>query len=350
MQEVLFCKRGICVLLLIESKDEISQAQRRLESTIRRNFTRKVAKGIGYPGGSRSNVHVFTDGKHWYWPSTADPTDSNPRRLNWFGLFKENTGLGITVEINTPYEGRNDKIAGFFARDMKTDAVYLMHSGRVGGGRKGVGKTEFLKWRGELVEDVVDNAGDIRKGVLVMPVEGVAASRSAIRYIDAIARFKKAVGNGELNTPAFRRQSKHWRDFYSEGSGRRKGIRSKVIDYLSRHGEVVDELRDWRTNAGLRKGERIVKSVFVDMGVEIAGKRIEVFEVKTSTDRSDVYAAIGQLLVHGGAANCRRVIVLPKTGHVASDLLEALRRVGIEVLRFKLDVKGAAILASRRDG
>jgi hypothetical protein len=338
------------MLLLIESKDEIFQAQRKLERTMRREFKRKVAKGIGYPGGSRSNVHVFTDGNHWYWPSIADPKDSNPRRLNWFGLFKESTGLGITVEINTPYEGRNDQVAGFFARDTKTGAVYLMHSGRVGGGRKGVGKTAFLTWRGELPEDVVDNAGEIRKGVVVMPVDGVAASRSAIRYIDAIARFKKAVRGGELKTAAFKRQSKEWGDFYSEGRGRRKGKRSSTIDYLSRHGEVVDGLRSWRTSAGLRKAERVVKSVYVDMGVELAGKRIEIFEVKTSTDRSDVYTAIGQLLVHGTDANCRRVIVLPNTERLASDLLDALRRVGIELLRFRLDDKGATILPGKGNG
>ena len=54
----------------------------------------------------------------------------NPRNaLNWFGLFRGDADLQISVEINTAYEGRNDQVAGFFARDNDTSSIYPMHSG-----------------------------------------------------------------------------------------------------------------------------------------------------------------------------------------------------------------------------
>lgn len=330
---------------LIESKDESAKAQRKLEATIRREFKRKVVKNIGYPGGTEFDATIVTDGAYWYWSADLNSADTpNPRRLNWFGLFRADADLQISVEINTAYEGRNDSVAGFFARDNDTGTVYLLHSGRVGGGTKGVGKLAFLAWSDQRPIDVVDSSGGIREGVLVMPVEGTAASRSAVRYVDTIARFKLAVRAGEMETQEFQRKKKELEDFYSEARGRRKGRRSGEIDYLSRHGDVVDALYSWRSTCPLPSGGQIVKNVLIDMGIAVGRDLVEVYEVKTSTGRSDVYGAIGQLMVHGTAADCRRVIVLPHKEAIAPDLNGALQRLGIELVKFTLDEQKATIV------
>lgn len=330
---------------LIESQEEIAKAQRKLEAAIRRDFKTKAVKNIGYPGGTTFDAIVVTDGRYWYWSSDYDDEDiPNPRRLNWFGLFRDDADLQISVEINTAYEGRNDQVAGFFARDNDTGSIYLLHSGRVGGGTKGVGKAAFLAWSNQRPIDVVDSSGGIREGVLVMPIDGVAASRSAVRYIDIIASFKQAVRAGDLDSPEFQSKKKELDDFFSESRGRRKGKRSGEIDYLSRHGEVVDALYSWRNSNQLPKGGRLVKNVLIDMGVAVADELVEVFEVKTSAARSDVYTAIGQLMVHGTSDECKRVIVLPRSELLASDLKDALKRLNIELLKFKLDEKAATIV------
>ena len=125
---------------MIESKEEIAKIQRKLEFTIRRDFKKLATKNIGYPGGTTIGAAVVTDGTYWYWSSDLNSKDAaNPRRLNWFGLYKAEGDLQISVEINTAYEGRNDRVAGFFARNNDTGLIYLLHSGRVGGGTKGVG-------------------------------------------------------------------------------------------------------------------------------------------------------------------------------------------------------------------
>ncbi|MBI5712907.1 MAG: hypothetical protein HZC38_05715 [Chloroflexi bacterium] len=330
---------------LIESKEEIARAQHNLETSIRRDFNTKAVKNIGYPGGTTFDAKVYTDGRYWYWSSDHNGKNiPNPRRLNWFGLFRADADLQISVEINAAYEGRNDQVAGFYARDNDTGSIYLMHSGRVGGGTKGVGKTAFLAWANQRPIDVVDSSGGIRDGVLVMPIEGVAASRSAIRYIETIARFKQAVRAGDLTTSDFQRKQKELNDFFSESRGRRKGLRSREIDYLSRHGEVVDALYSWRNSSAFPKNGRLVKNVLIDMGVAVGRELVEVFEVKTSTARSYIYAAIGQLMVHGTSDECRRVLVLPEKERIDSGLLDALHRLNIEVMRFKLDEKSARIL------
>jgi hypothetical protein len=332
---------------MLEAKGEVAKAQRKLETTFRREFPRKAVKNIGYPGGTTFDAKVFNDGRYWFW--STDHNDSNVpnhRRLNWFGLFDEDGGLQISVEINTAYEGRNDQVAGFFARDNDTGTIYLLHSGRVGGGTKGVSKSALLAWSNQPLIEVMDTSGGIRDGVLVMPVEGLAASRSAIRYIDTIARFKQAVRNGEIASPEFQRKQRELEDFYAEARGRRKGRRSSKIDYVSNHGEVVDALYEWRTSSPMPKQARLVKNVLIDMGVAVARGLVEVFEVKTTTARPDVYSAIGQLMVHGTVDDCRRVIVLPHKEAIADDLSEALQRLGIELLRFNLDEEKATIIDS----
>ena len=133
-------------------------------------------------------------------------------------------------------------------------------------------------------------------------------------------------------------------DFYGEPSGRRTGYRPGAIDYLSRHGEIVDALRAWRARQGLARRQRIVKNVYIDMGVEDGpGNLVELYEVKTGSDRTSVYTAIGQLLVHG-TENCGKFLLLPRGGRMPEDLADALERNQIELLRFRLNNQGARIL------
>ena len=274
---------------LLESKKGIAKAQRKLEATIRRDFTETAVKDIGYPGGTRFDAKVNTDGRHWFWSNDhRGKNGKNARRLNWFGLFQSNADLQISVEINTPYEKRNDRVNGFFGRDSRTGAVYLLHSGRPGGSTKGVGKSTFLAWSDVPLTDVMDSSGDVRSGVVVMPIEG----------------------------------------------------------RVSRHGDVVDALNTWRNAQSLAKGARSVKNVLFDLGISVGSDLIEVYEVKTSASRSLLYSAIGQLLVHGTADGCQRFIVLPEKEVIAPDLSEAMQRLGIKPLKFRLDKAKATIIGS----
>jgi hypothetical protein len=100
---------------LLESKVEIASAHRKLEAAIRHSFKGKATTNIGYPGGTERDAKVITDGSHWFWSADHQPGQTpNPRRLNWFGLMPQagGTGVEISVEINTPYEGKNNQIGG----------------------------------------------------------------------------------------------------------------------------------------------------------------------------------------------------------------------------------------------
>ncbi len=326
------------MLVYLEAKDKIAAAQKKLEAIIRREFRHNATKDIGYPGGRVRDANVVTDGKLWFWSDCyAGRGIVNPRWLNWFGRFQEKPGSSIIVEINTALNGRTDQVAGFFAHDTNTGTIYLMHSGRVGGGTEGVGRDAFRAWYGESPVEVADVSGKLREGFRVMPVTGAAATRSLVRYVEKISAFKQAVRDGEMMSPEFRRRLKSYRDFYTEGRGRRRGRRSAEFDYITRHGDIVDALHDWRRSSNMPKRSRLVKDHLIDMGVAVGDELIEVYEVKPTLDRPSFYSALGQLMVHGAAAGCRRIMVLPHGRRPPDDCAAALNRWGIEVLMFKLD-------------
>lgn len=331
----------------LESKTEIERAQRALEATIRQQFPHRAIRDIGYPGGRVRGARVFTDRRHWFWSRDIRGNARNPRRLYWFGIFKEAPGFGITVEVNTTFKGRNDQVAGFFARDTDTGIAYLMHTGRVGGGTKGVGKNAFLTWatltKRPLI-DVIDASGNIRRGLVVMPINGPFAVRSAARYIDIVREFKSAARAGKLLTRTFRQNLKKFEDYYSEWRGHRRIKLSNEIEYVSRHGEIVDALHAWRKARPRPTRSRIVKNTLIDMGLAVGSRLLEVFEVKPKTDRSSVYSALGQVMVHGGHNACKRIIVIPQDGKLPEDVAKALQRLKIELLKFKLTDSNVRII------
>ena len=69
----------------------------------------------------------YADDRYWCCFSTDDPRGSSP---------------GITCEINPPFKRVNRRLGGVFAWDDDGEAV-LVHTGKVGGGRAGIGKAAF---------------------------------------------------------------------------------------------------------------------------------------------------------------------------------------------------------------
>ena len=334
------------MLSLLTETDEIANAQEALETVMRKEFREHDYRNISFRPRVLRDQEVWTRANCWYRPAVHDGHDgTTPRFLNWFGLLDRGS-LNITVEVNVAFELGNGRAEGFFARDDGTGALYLMHSGNVAGGRKGVGGRAYRTWYGKRREPVFLGDKCARFGFVVVPVQAADPTRATRRYIDSIGTFKKLVSEKKINPKArdFQRKMRKFDDFYKEARGRRRGSRPGQIDYLSRHGEVVDALHAWRSDRQLARGHRIVKDIYIDMGVATGRNDLrELYEVKTSSDRQDVYTAIGQLAVHSSETS-EKFLVLPKGKSLPQDLADALARQGIELMRFRLNRRGANIL------
>lgn len=331
---------------LLENRQAIAKAQRTLERTLHHTFNEKGTYNIGYPGGTSFDNKVHCYQQYWYHAADHKSEEvKNPRRLNWFGMLSSGSSLNISVEINVAYEGRNDRVAGFFARHEETGQIYLFHSGRVGGGTEGVGRDALLAWSNLELHAVNDAEGKVREGVLVMPVDGEYAIRPLLRFVDTIANFKQAVRDGELQSDSYLEGLQTLQDYFKETSGQRKRRQIDSLRYETRHGDVVDALQQWRQQQGLASNQRIIKNVLMDLGVSNDHHLQEVYEVKTGTARQDLYTAIGQLMVHAKEQGCSKTLVLPDdTPEVPDDIAAALARNDISLLYYSMDDESVTIL------
>jgi len=287
----------------------------------------------------RLDIDIVHNDEYWFAGVSISPPNRSPRYWNSLGVYHGAGSLQIAVEINVPQSSNEQTFSGFFGRDASTDAIYLLHDGAVGGGRTGVGKFAFLAWSRERLVSVSDSQDRVRLGILVTPIEHPSIGSLVAAFARKVVDFKQAVKNGQiLGDRAFANQQRRYADYFREFSGKKKWTpRSKEIEYFSRHGDIVDALSRWRANDA-RPGERLVKNLLIDLGVEVSNRLAEVYEVKPTTERYALYTGIGQVLVHGSAASrlTRRFLVLPKAGTIPNDVRRALSSLKIGVLRFEI--------------
>ena len=103
----------------------------------------KVECVVGYQGGSETATLTWHPDKGFW--ALLEPDRIENRFWCAFGTASpvENALVSITCEINPPRSGCNRQCAGLFISDS-AGAIHLAHSGKVGGGRAGVGKSAFL--------------------------------------------------------------------------------------------------------------------------------------------------------------------------------------------------------------
>jgi hypothetical protein len=331
------------MLMLIESTSEKQKAEQKLRHIFESALRSQGKLAIGWPGGKMTKP-VFSNGTGKLWYSFAlIPKEYGVRRYwNAFGIFDPDRGNQIiSVELNIPTNTNGQQIAGFFAKDTKTNRVYLMHSGRIGGGRSGIGKDSFLAWSRQKLASVADVNGGERFGIVIGQLKKNVIVAKVNYFVRQVADFKERAANGKLDTQEFRRKVKELNRFRRESAGRRRGRHGGVVDYISYHGDIVNALHDMR-KARKRPNEKILNTPLIDLFVKRGGRIIEVYEVKTGTDRQAIYTAVGQLMVHSkGDKQTHKIVVLPADERLPTGINETLSTLGIDVFRFVLDDDGS---------
>lgn len=134
------------MLNIITNRKEIAEAQKLLQQQLFEQLPERDREyTIGYQGGNLVFADLHADHKIWF---IASIDEERTRYLNTFCLsnkLKIGTSNSIAVEINISSSGYNGRVAGLFARG-DDDSIYLLHTGKIGGGRSGIGKEAFLKW------------------------------------------------------------------------------------------------------------------------------------------------------------------------------------------------------------
>lgn len=327
------------MLKLIEESGQKRAAQTALEHNLKHALKRQGTRNIGHPGGNFDDV-VYSNGAGTLWAALGRVADENAiaRYWNGFGVFDPASGhQEITVEINIPLKQNTAQIAGFFAEDTETGVVYLMHTGKVGGGRQGIGRSAFLAHSKVTLVNVAWTDGRDGQAVIIGKVDGADLTSRIWRYVQQVRKFKDDAKSGKLSTAAFKRRVAEFDRYSREFSGKKSGSRGGSFEYDTYHGDVVDALYSERC-ARAERDEEVFNSPLIDLFVKKKGKLTEVYEIKTGTERQTLYTAIGQLVTHsnGTSDSVVKILVIPTDGKLASDFEATIRAQRIQVRRFSL--------------
>jgi len=178
------------MLTALTTKSEIGMAQSLLQKALRATLNKSTTEQLGYQGGS-VEAQIYYHDRMWF-SGQPLPEESVPRYWNAFGLGVPTTGPpNIVVEINPPLSGYTRQVAGLYARGGQR--LYMLHTGKIGGGKKGIGKDAFLEsFRGKTVQ-VKNDKGETASALLVGEVSGSGFADQVLKFVLEVDRFKRKV-------------------------------------------------------------------------------------------------------------------------------------------------------------
>lgn len=189
------------MLRIITEENKVLDIQNTLVNLLKERLIDEGDFKIGFPSGSVS-ARISFDKNIWYYSHNI--TNSSPRFWNGFGIASElsdKKNNNIVVEINIPTHGINKRVSGFFATD-ESNNVFLMHRGKVGGGRKGIGKNAFLNWHQGRLEPVFHNEEE-NKALIIGDINSNEFINELTKFIKDVSKFKALTTSGLINEATF---------------------------------------------------------------------------------------------------------------------------------------------------
>ena len=142
------------ILIVLTNRKEIENAQREMIMSLGRHWDRQIPVKLGFQGGNIA-CSIYWSQVHglWFCPGKIEEN----RYWNAFGLSedtpRQDSMLSIVCEINPPVKGLNRAVQGAFVRD-KNGHIFLLHRGKIGGGRPGIGRKLFFENYEEEVREI----------------------------------------------------------------------------------------------------------------------------------------------------------------------------------------------------
>ena len=238
-----------------------------------------------------------------------------------------------------PVEGINRTISALFAEDPTTHEVFLLHRGKVGGGRSGIGKNAFTAWYNGGVATVDEMDGRTTEAFLLTSLHDPHMPDNVADFVNAVSDFKSGVVSTKKGTRQGPSQSGAG-DFHDEFSGK-KNIRARASTTADcNHGRVVTALKRHLEARLMHPGDKLVNTKQIDLALARGSEILHVWEIKTDVSLQSLYTGIGQLIVHTmGRRKCSKTLVMPDSPPLPNPFIQGLSSLGISVIQYNLGQK-----------
>lgn len=310
----------------IVDKKEILKYHRLFKTKMADFSSELIDVSIGFQGKDSyeyDTVH-YSDVLNIWWVFGEAYTAN--RYWNAFGIGKPKaeSNVSITCEINYPYEGLNLRIAGLLVKD-ENNSIILTHSGKIGGGKKNVGKSLFHNnYTGEYIDVGIRN--EVKQYALIAAFNSSRFAYQVANFVSEIERIK----NYDQTIKGIS-QIRGVKDTFNEEFSGKKKINKSESEHKCDHGLVVNSLKSILAN----KKYTLANDVNRDLYILESKNRIKiVFEFKTDLMSQSIYKAVGQLLLNNIVLpnDPKKVLVVPVG--INNKIKSALEKLGIKVLEF----------------
>lgn len=295
------------MLKIIEDEAAIRRGQRQLVKNFKPFADEKIPVKLGHPGASfRAGVFWSERLGIWFFSRKM----SEDRYWNVFGIGRPAAGadISITCEINFPVRGIDRKTGGALAKD-NAGRIFVVHRGKIGGGKKGIGKTLFdSHYRGVWVE--VEDGDEEHTVALIGALGSPHVARQITQFVRKIDRIKTMAANSRR--PQMEISFADY-DFREELIGAKYGKVERDLAAECDHDLVVRDLSEALKEGGCRIANDSRRDLFVLPAKDQSGRIAALFEVRTDPSLMGLQAGIMQLLLAGLGlpGNPRLVLVVP---------------------------------------
>ena len=310
------------MLKVVENEPAIRRYQRLFVRGFKSLTDEMIPVELGHPGASvRAKVAWSERLGIWFFSRKI----ADHRYWHAFGVGRPEGGdrIPITCEINFPLCGIDRRTGGAFAEDG-VGRVFVVHRGKLGGGRRGVGKGLFENhYRG--VWEVMDDGGEETPIAMIGVLNSPRFARQIAQFVRKIARIKETAAarstQGELR---FDELSLH-----EELIGARCREQERETGVECDHGLIVRDLARALRGRNLRTGNDGCRDLLV---MDRKGLIRAVFQVRTEMALTGIHAGATQLLLNGLSlqGNPLLLLVLPRAPE--EPLRERLKRLNIDLL------------------
>lgn len=312
------------MLRIIEDKLTIKKCQKQFAKSFKDFMDEKIPVTIGHPGAS-FKATVLWSHRFGIWVFSKK---METRYWNIFGIGYPDKGSGIpmTCEINFPVAGIDRRTGGALARDQM-GGIYVVHRGKIGGGRKGIGKLLFEgHYRG--IWDVMEDSDTKSDVALIGALHSPHFVRQVVQFIRKVDIIKDAAAHKSPQTEIAFNDIRFREEMVGFPYGQYVASRENICD----HGLVVADLAVSLKDYGLKVGNDGTHDLFV---VDKKGQVTTVCHVITDTSKPGLHESIAGLLLSGldFPNNPRLILVLPQP---LDEFLETkLRHLKIELLVYE---------------
>ena len=313
------------MLKVIEDENIVKRCQRELVRSLRPLVDAKVPVKLGHLGASFPMRVSWSEQLGMWFCSRKI---GNTRYWNAFGVGKpiEASAIPITCEINFPIRGIDRRMGGTLAED-RIGRIFVAHRGKIGGGRRGVGKSLFEgHYRG--VWTAMEDGGEENAVALIGMLKSPRFPRQIAQFVRKIHQIKQHADPPHSTQLAIFDDMIPKEEFMGEGIDTARLDLASLCDY----GLVVRDLSAMLAGRGLRAGNDGRRDLFV---VDDRGRVEFLFQIVSDPSTMALHTGIGRLMLLASELPEKPALVLVSPALSEYGLMDGLKRLDIHHLAYE---------------